>query len=236
MKKISIISASLLCGVMLLLTSSGYCQSSAKVEVPKDATAMKLESDQQKKAAEWIESLNINDKEKESRLKAVIFTHLVAIVNWHNNHSFTVVPVGINPLNGKPLSELDRQIIVDSSIPKEVHDNLMVGLQKDLSKEQVEAILDKYTVGKVAFTMNGYHAIVPDLTPTEETVILGFMKEAREQAIDYKNMKQISAIFEIYKTKSEQYLNANGRSWKVLYKAYTDAIKAKKAEAAKGVK
>jgi fructose-1,6-bisphosphatase len=54
-----------------------------------------------------------------------------------------------------------------------------------------------------------------------------------EQAIDYKNMNQISAIFEIYKTKSEQYLNSNGRNWRQLYKAYVDKVKAEK-EAAKG--
>ncbi len=81
----------------------------------------------------------------------------------------------------------------------------------------------------MAFTLNGYHAIVPDLTPEEEKTIRGFLEEAREQAVDYKNMKEISVIFEIYKTKSEQYLNANGRSWKQLYKDYTAAIKAKKA-------
>jgi hypothetical protein len=54
-----------------------------------------------------------------------------------------------------------------------------------------------------------------------------------EQAIDYKNMNQISAIFEIYKTKSEQYLKSNGRNWRQLYKAYVDKVKAEK-EAAKG--
>jgi nitroimidazol reductase NimA-like FMN-containing flavoprotein (pyridoxamine 5'-phosphate oxidase superfamily) len=37
----------------------------------------------------------------------------------------------------------------------------MAGLRKDLTEEQVEAILDKYTIGKVAFTMKGYKAIVP---------------------------------------------------------------------------
>ena len=58
------------------------------------------------------------------------------------------------------------------------------------------------------------------------------LKQAREEAVDYKNMNQISAIFEIYKTKSEQYLNSNGRSWKEMYKAFTDAAKAKKAAAA----
>jgi hypothetical protein len=77
--------------------------------------------------------------------------------------------------------------------------------------------------------MNGYKSIVPDMTALEEETILKFMKQAREQAIDYKSMKQISAIFEIYKTKSEQYLNNNGRNWKQMYKAFTDAIKAKKA-------
>ena len=89
--------------------------------------------------------------------------------------------------------------------------------------------MDKYTVGKVAFTLQGYKAIVPYLTAEEEAKILGFLKQAREQAIDYKNMNQISAIFEIYKTKSEQYLNNNGRSWRQMYKDYTDAVKAKKA-------
>ena len=155
--------------------------------------------------------------------------HLKTIRDWHNEHPYTTVPAGINPVTGNRLSELDRQVIANSAIPKSVHDSLMNVLKKELSPEQVETILDKYTIGKVAFTMNGYKAIVPDLTVEEEAKILGFLKEAREQAIDYKNMNQISAIFEIYKTKSEQYLNSNGRNWRQLYKAYTDAVKAKKA-------
>ena len=105
----------------------------------------------------------------------------------------------------------------------------MTGLRKDLTEEQVELILDKYTVGKVAFTLAGYKSIVPNITEKEEAFILTNLKQDREQAIDYKNMKQISAIFEIYKTKCEQYLNANGRNWREMYKTYTDAVKAKKA-------
>jgi hypothetical protein len=77
--------------------------------------------------------------------------------------------------------------------------------------------------------MKGYKAIVPDLTPEEEATILGFLKQAREQAVDFKGSKLISAVFEIYKTKSEQYLISRGRDWKALYKAYTDAAKTKKA-------
>ena len=42
-------------------------------------------------------------------------------------------------------------------------------------------------------------------------------------------MNEISAIFKIHKTQIEQYLNANGRNWKAMYKTYVDSLKAKKA-------
>ena len=49
-----------------------------------------------------------------------------------------------------------------------------------------------------------------------------------EQAIDYKNMKQISAIFEIYKTKCEQYFNEHGRNWRQMFKDYVNKRNAEK--------
>lgn len=184
------------------------------------------------KAANWVASLELNDNAKAERIKSAIATHLTAVKDWHNSHSFTLVPEGINPANGNKLSELDRDIIICSTKPKSIHENLIGVLKAELDSVQVETILDKYTVGKVEFTLKGYKAIVPDLTAKEEAEILKNLKQAREQAIDYKNMKEISAIFEIYKTKCEQYLNNNGRNWRQLYKAYTDKIKAEK-EAAK---
>lgn len=183
------------------------------------------------KAASWVAALQLNDNAKAEKVRAAIIKHLIAVKDWHNNHSFTLVPEGINPANGNKLSELDRDIIICSTKPKSIHENLMAVLKAELDSAQVETILDKYTVGKVDFTLKGYKAIVPDLTVKEEAEILKNLKQAREQAIDYKNMKEISAIFEIYKTKCEQYLNNNGRNWRQLYKAYTDKIKAEKAAA-----
>lgn len=181
------------------------------------------------KAKEWTSALNLTDAAKKSAVENVIAVHLTTIRDWHNSHPASTVPDGINPVTGNKLSDLDKQIIADSAMPSTVHQSLMDGLKKNLTPEQVENILDKYTIGKVDFTMKGYKAIVPDLTADEEVKILAFLKQAREQAVDYKNMKQISAIFEIYKTKSEQMLNNNGRSWRALYSAYTKKIKEEKA-------
>jgi len=180
------------------------------------------------KAAEWANSLKLSDDTKKQKVKAAIANHLSAVKDWHNSHPYTMTPEGINPTTGNKLSEMDRQIIICSTKPKSIHDNLMNVLKTELDSTQVEAILDKYTIGKVDFTLKGYKAIVPDLTAKEEAEIIKNLKQAREQAIDYRNMKEISAIFEIYKTKCEQYLNNNGRNWRQLFKAYVDKVNAEK--------
>jgi hypothetical protein len=216
------------------LASLAYAQKEVKApaETPMAMSAeAKAKSDQEvdKKADEWVSSLKLKDAAKEKEVKALIATHLKTIRDWNNDHPAATVPAGINPATGNPLNAVDRQVIAISAMPKTIHETLMAGLRKNLTEPQVEAMLDKYTIGKVAFTVNGYKSIVPDLTAKEEEVIVANLKKAREQAIDYKNMTQISAIFEIYKTKNEQYLNTHGRNWHDMFKAYTDAIKAKKA-------
>lgn len=208
-------------------TGAAVAQSMPATQLTESHKA-KSDIGQQKKAQEWVASLQLSNTDKAEKVTAEIVTHLKAVRDWHNDHPFTTVPAGINPATGNTLSELDRQVIANSAIPKLVHNNLMTVLRAELTPEQVEAVLDKYTVGKVDFTMKGYKAIVPDLTPAEEAKIRGFLVQAREQAIDYKNMNQISAIFEIYKTKSEQYLNSNGRDWRALFKAYVDKRKKEK--------
>ena len=228
MKKLNIVGVAL---AILLITSTltkAQDQTALK-QAPSPEALAKADAETDKKAADWIGSLNLGDTAKATRVKMVVSTHLKAIRDWNNSHSYESVPAGIDPATGKTLSTMDRQIIINSSLPKSVHENLMTGLRKDLTEEQVEAILDKYTIGKVAFTLAGYKSIVTDMTPVEEATILANLKLAREQAVDFKNIKQISAIFEIYKTKNEQYLNNNGRNWHQLFKTYVDAVKAKKA-------
>lgn len=194
---------------------------------------IKSDAQLEKKAADWVASLNLDDDKKAGFATTVIYNHLRKVRDWHNEHPYSTVPEGINPLTGKPLSKLDREMIADSSMPKSVHETLMKGLRRVLTEEQAEAILDKYTVGKVAFTLKGYQAIVPNMTEEETAFVLEQLKLAREQAVDYKNMKQISAIFEIYKTKCEQYFNEHGRNWRQMFKDYVNKRKAEKAAANK---
>lgn len=217
MKKIYLLLVFIFC----LNLSEIYAQTKTD---PDDVSQRRAKSnqDQQAKAKEWVASLELKDEARITRVENVITTHLIAVRDWHNSHPYTQVPAGINPKTGDKLSELDRRMIAHSARPDSIHQNFMEGLRKDLNEEQVIAILDKYTVGKVDFTMKGYHAIVPDLTDEEAQHIRGLLEEARERSVDYKNMEEISAIFEIYKTKAENYLNSNGRNWRQLYKDFVN--------------
>jgi hypothetical protein len=230
MKSSRIVCVALLSAVTFSFTAFGQ-NLPANAETKTEKADPKADLGLKQKADIWVSSLKLNDPAKEARVTDVIAKHLEAVRDWHNSHPFSDVPPGTNSVTGKPLNDLDRQMIADSAMPRSVHSNLMAGLRKDLTEEQVEAVLDRYTSGKVAFTLKGYYAIVPDLTKEEETTILKYLKQAREEAVDYKNIKQISAVFEVYKTKCEQYLISNGRNWKALYKAYSDEVKAKKAAA-----
>ena len=193
------------------------------------AVQAQVSDESMKKAAGWVAKLQLDDKSKEERVTQVIAKHLTAINDWHNAHADMIPDGAINPQTGNKLSVLERQVIADSSQPSSIRQALLDGLNADLTAGQVEQVLDLYTVGKVAFTMKAYKEIVPDMTAEDEAFLMKNLKEARLMAVDYKNMKEISAIFEIFKTKNEQYFTNSGRDWHTMYSAYVKQLKARKA-------
>ena len=201
--------------------------------IPMQAQSPVIDAVNSSKAAEWVAALQLGDPAREARVTQVIATHLQAVSDWHDSHADLLPPGTINPRTGEELSTVERQVVADSGMPKTVKQALMDGLNADLTPEQVEFILDQYTIGKVEFTMNGYRSIVPNITAEDEAVLYKNLKEARLRAVDYKEMREISAIFEIYKTINEQYFTNSGRDWRAMYQAYYNKVQAEKAAAAK---
>lgn len=218
----------LACLVAISVSTHSFAQSTAKADGT-DKSTKKDKNDPDARAEQFVSALNLIDTAKANRIKAVIAAHMAAVRDWHNNHSYALVPEGIDPINGKVFSPMQRQFIIDSTFPKTVHEALMAGLRKDLTEDQVAVILDKYTIGKLEFTMNGYKAIVPDMTAADQDFIMKELKEAREESVDYKDVKnEMSNVFKIHKTRIEDYFNGSGRNWKTMYKTYVDKIMAAK--------
>ena len=198
-----------------------------------DINADAIDDKLMQKATDWVAGLQLGDPDKEARVTKVIATHLQAVSDWHETHANLLDAGAINPRTGQELTAVERQVAADSGMPKTVKQALMDGLNADLTPDQVEYILDQYTIGKVEFTMNGYRSIVPDITPEDEAFLYKNLKEARLRAVDFKEMNEISAIFKIYKTINEQYFTNSGRDWRTMYQAYYDKVQAEKTAAAK---
>lgn len=182
-------------------------------------------TDQEKQADRWLESLQLGDTNKQVRLQQVIATHLTEVRSFHN----TKLGELTDPNDPRAPIPVEKQLAADATMPKSVHENLMAGLHSDLTGEQVEDILDKYTSGRIRPIFDAYHAIVPDLTKEEEAAILAILKETREEAVDYKNKEEIVAIFERGKVRCQEYLVSKGRDWNALFAAYNARLDAQKA-------
>jgi hypothetical protein len=208
---------------MSTITNSGRTNLNRKPKI--------MKTEQEVRASQWLGSFRLNDPEKEARLEAVIAAHLTAVREWHNEQLNKAVFEGTN-YNSISQVPLKRQLADDAALPKSVHENLMAGLRKDLTGEQVEMILDKYTSSRVRINLAAYRAIVPDLTPEEDAALLALLQQAREEAVDYKSKEEIAAIFESYKTKCQQHLIAGGRDWNTLSNTYVKTLENQKAAAA----
>ena len=195
-----------------------------------EKAAKKADDDYVAKAKGIVAALGLNDEQKIEAVTKLVTDHRRAVVEWHNTHPYTTIPE-LDPKTGRKLNDIEREMMADKSIPASVHTTLVKGLKKHLTAAQIEQIFDGYTIGKVAFTMKGYYAIVPDLTKKEHVALENYLKQAREEALECRRMKGISQVFEVYKTKCEAYLNANGRNWRALFKAYVDKRNAEKAAA-----
>lgn len=196
--------------------------------VQAEKKAAQADKDYVDKSAQIVAALGLDDAAKAEAVTEIVRRHRQAVVDWHNAHPYTTVPE-TEARTGRKLSDVEREMTADRQIPSRVRAELMKGLRKYLTAGEIEQIFDGYTVGKVAFTMQGYRAIVPEMTATEAAVLEGNLKRAREESLECRRMKAISQVFEIYKTRCEEYLNSHGRNWRDMYKAYVDKLNAEKA-------
>lgn len=152
-----------------------------------------------KRVSGLVDSLDLKDAARQERVRTALTTDLRAVRDAHN------AGLQLDPI---------------------VHSSFIASLQADLTPEQVESIKDKLTANKLPITLKAYHQILPDLKPQDEAKILDWLKRAREQSLDVKNVDEMTPVFKKYKTEIEHYLDSRGYNWAKSYKAFVNSQKA----------
>jgi hypothetical protein len=180
-------------------------------------------------------ALNLNDADKEAKVKAVFADYLTALGAWHaqNDSQLKGLWIDFNKAHGK--MDVTNTAAVEAKLDavyatfKPEHDKFLAGLSNLLTPEQVENVEDALTINKVKITYNAYQQIFHGLTPEQNAFILKNLKLARAESIDAGPMTETSALFKKYKVKIEAYLTAQGYDVKQSYKDFVAKQKADKA-------
>jgi hypothetical protein len=151
-----------------------------------------------KRVAGIVDSLDLNDAAKEGQISSVITADLRAVRDAHN--------AGL---------QLDP----------DVHQKFIAGMQAVLTPDQIESVKNQLTANKVPMTYSVYHQILPNLKPQDDAKILDWLKQAREQSLDVKNVEDMNPIFKKYKNEIQHYLEEQGYDWNAAYKAFVNSQK-----------
>jgi Spy/CpxP family protein refolding chaperone len=182
-----------------------------------------------------LTALNLNDADKEAKVRAIMTAQLTALNTWHAQNDSQIKSLwnAFNKARGKQneadadaaLAKLDT--VYASFKPQ--HAKFISDLSAVLTPAQVESVEDTLTINKVHITYNAYQQIFHGLTPEQNAFILKNLEAAREEAIDAGAMTEKSAFFKKYKIKIEAYLTAQGYDVKQSYKDFVAKQKAEMA-------
>lgn len=217
---------------IVLSLSYLHAQTNSTPPGPADQETKTLE----KHSRPILDALNLNNAEKETRVRGTLAEYYKALKTWHATNDTEIKSLWsqFSKARGKQdeagaNAALAKIAGVYASF-KPDHEKFLTGLSSVLTPEQIESVKNVLTVNKVKVTFDNYGKIFHGLTDEQKVFILKNLKAAREEAIDASAMTEKSAFFKKYKIKIEAYLTAQGYDVKQSYK---DFVAKEKADAAK---
>ncbi len=110
----------------------------------------------------------------------------------------------------------------------QLHNSFLAHIKENLSDEQIELVKDGMTYRIFPITYAAYQDMILTLTAEQKTKIYGWLKEAREQAMDEGSSDKKHAVFGKYKGRINNYLSAAGYDMKKEGEEWQKRINAKK--------
>ena len=113
------------------------------------------------------------------------------------------------------------------------HFELASALALYLTDEQIDAVKDGMTYGRLKRDYLAQCEMIPTLTDEEKAQVLIWLKEAREYAMDGSDSKQKHFWFDKYRGRTNNWLSSRGYDLKKEREAWQKRIEEQKAKAKK---
>jgi hypothetical protein len=112
----------------------------------------------------------------------------------------------------------------------QLHGAFIAHLKENLSAEEIEKIKDGMTYSVFPKTYAAFLDMIPSLTTEQKEKIYGWLKEARELAMDEGSSEKKHAVFGKYKGRINNYLSAAGYDMKKEGEEWQKRIKEREAK------
>jgi hypothetical protein len=208
---------------MLIICDTVRAQDTKKVEVQDTAYARTI----RQRAAKIVTALAIDDTAKFRRVCDILAKQYSDLNDIHTTKD-TQIKALKQSGQDKTVTEPQIKNLENEAWAKlyVLHFEFISRLLVELTPEQIEQVKDGMTYGKVAFTYNGYIAMMPSLTEIQKKQIMAWLVEARERAMDAGSSEKKTEIFGKYKGRIANYLSAQGYDLKKERAEWDKRIKA----------
>jgi hypothetical protein len=169
-----------------------------------------------------VRSLKLENLDKAGRVATILAQHYRDLRAIHDPRDEGIKAAKAD----KDLSKEDREQKLSAlnaaaeEMLAAIHAPFLAALKQELSDEQVDQVKDGLTYEVVPKTFQVYKDYFPKLSVEQQSTILGYLKEAREKAMDGSTSKEKHAWFGKYKGKINNYLSTQGLDLKAAEKEF----------------
>ena len=198
----------------------------AQVALKTDGLDAKYVENIVKRSQKIVDGLNLGDAQKAENVRNIIANRYFLLNQIHDACNSTKKWAKDN------LKDSERQhIMTDAEQKRDAelykhHFELASALAAYLNDEQIEAVKDGMTFGRLKRDYKAQLEMIPSLTEEEKLQVLIWLKEAREFAMDAADSKGKHAWFDKYRGRTNNWLSARGYDLKKEREAWQKRIAA----------
>ena len=181
-----------------------------------------------KRAAKIVQSLNLNNTEKEKKVQNIIAFQYYDLNKIHDSAKLENAKIKEGNIGEELKKEQTEKIKQDVEKKLEkLHKSYISKLQKELADQQIELVKNGMTYNVFVNTYAGYLDMLPNLTDEQKKYIYDALLEAREKAMDAGSSNEKHAWFGKYKGRINNYLSKAGYDLNKESKDWHERLKAR---------
>jgi len=163
------------------------------------------------RVAKIVNTLGINDTDKYKKVLSIIVNQYFSVNTIHEESKTASEVIKAQSL-AKDQTDATLKVQDEKKAANllQQHAAFITLLKNNLTDEQVDKVKDGMTYSVFPITYAAYQEMLPNLTQEQKEKIYGWLKEARELAMDAESSDKKHAVFGKYKGRINNYLSAAG--------------------------